>query len=328
MNSKILITCVPLVREILSGPGYLRQAIDILSEDGHEIVHFELPGNRYGIEEFCDKITGVEVAIIGSEPWQEEKFRLADKLKAVCRYGVGYDAVDLAAAQRFGVQVTNTPIPELSQSVAEHAVGLMIAALRKIPAASAAMKNGIWRSLPGTMISGKTFGIVGFGSIGQRFAKCIRGFGVDLIAYDPFFNEEVGTSLEVRRVGWEELLTTSDIISLHAPNLPENFHMFNEKTFGKMKQGSIFINTSRGSMVDEQSLASALRSGHLAAAALDVWEDEPPAQDNPLLSLDTVVASPHMGADSMECGLAMALCTVRQAKMVLSGKIPDYILTE
>ena len=326
MTKKILVTCVPLVRELLGAPGALRPAIDSMLEDGLEPVCFDLPGNRYSMEQFRERIPGVKAAIIGSEPWGEDKLALAEGVAALCRYGVGYDAVDIDNAKRRGILVTNTRVEELSRSVGEFALLLTLSALRRIVPAAAAMRDGKWKTLQGGQLRNKKIGIVGFGAIGRSYAECLRGFHPRLLVYDPYLDKAEAERLDAHSVGMDELLSCSDIVSLSAPNTPENKHLFNRETFQRMKRGAVFINTARGSMVDEAALFDALSSGRLGGAGLDVWEAEPTAPDNPLLTLDNVVACPHMSSDSVECAIAMAMCAVRQVKDALAGKRPDFVL--
>jgi D-3-phosphoglycerate dehydrogenase len=221
----------------------------------------------------------------------------ASNLELVVRAGIGLDNVDVAAAQEKGIQVANTPAAT-SISVAEHTFGLMLATVRNHGQANLSMKQHKWekKALSGTELYQKTLGVVGIGRIGQEVAKRALAFGMKVITYDII---QVETDLDVQRVSWEELLSQSDIITLHLPLTEETRHMISDKEFEKMKDGVIIINASRGGTVDEQALLRALQSGKVRAAAVDVYEKEPP-EDFSLIDLPNVIATPHIGAAAKE----------------------------
>jgi D-3-phosphoglycerate dehydrogenase len=221
----------------------------------------------------------------------------ASNLELVVRAGIGLDNVDVAAAQEKGIQVANTPAAT-SISVAEHTFGLMLATVRNHGQANLSMKQHKWekKALSGTELYQKTLGVVGIGRIGQEVAKRALAFGMKVITYDII---QVETDLDVQQVSWEELLSQSDIITLHLPLTEETRHMISDKEFEKMKDGVIIINASRGGTVDEQALLRALQSGKVRAAAVDVYEKEPP-EDFSLIDLPNVIATPHIGAAAKE----------------------------
>ena len=221
----------------------------------------------------------------------------ASNLELVVRAGIGLDNVDVAAAQEKGIQVANTPAAT-SISVAEHTFGLMLATVRNHGQANLSMKEHKWekKALSGTELYQKTLGVVGIGRIGQEVAKRALAFGMKVITYDII---QVETDLDVQQVSWEELLSQSDIITLHLPLTEETRHMISDKEFEKMKDGVIIINASRGGTVDEQALLRALQSGKVRAAAVDVYEKEPP-EDFSLIDLPNVIATPHIGAAAKE----------------------------
>lgn len=241
----------------------------------------------------------------------------APKLKIVGRAGVGVDNVDLKAATDRGVIVMNAPDGN-TVATAELALGLMLALARHIPAADGSLKAGQWerKAYMGIELRRKTLGLIGFGRVGRAVAKRALAFEMTIIAYDPFVSAEVGANLGVRMVTLDELYAQSDFISLHALVTDENYHMINAETLAKMKKGVRIINDSRGALIDEIALAEAIKSGQVAGAALDVYETEPPAADNPLIGLAGVIHTPHLGASTLEAQDEVA---VQIATTVLDG---------
>ena len=229
----------------------------------------------------------------------------AGRLKAVCRAGVGLDNVDLGAAEELGIAVFNTPEAS-TEAVAELTVALMLSLARSIPRADGALKEGRWikRELVGWELAGKTLGIIGFGRIGQRVAEICSALRMRILAYRrtrPPGLEEVLRRTGAEMVPLEELIRSSDIITIHVPLTPQTRHMIGEREIAMMKDGAIIINASRGGVVDEEALLRALRSGKLAAVALDVFEEEPPKGVSlELARLPNVVATPHIGGQTRE----------------------------
>jgi len=221
----------------------------------------------------------------------------ASNLELIVRAGIGLDNIDVAAAKGKGIQVANTPAAT-SISVAEHTFGLMLAAVRNHGKANLSMKEHKWekKTLSGTELYGKTLGIIGIGRIGQEVAKRAIAFGMRVIAYDII---EVETSLDVEQVSMDELLSQADIITFHLPLTEKTKHMISDEEFEKMKAGVILINASRGGTVDENALLRALESEKVRAAALDVFEKEPP-DDFSLIDHPNVIATPHIGAAAKE----------------------------
>jgi D-3-phosphoglycerate dehydrogenase len=225
-------------------------------------------------------------------------------LKLVVRGGVGMDNIDAAAAKAANIKVENTPEAS-SVSVAELAIGMMLSLIRKIAVADSTMKQGKWekKALEGTELYKKTLGLIGIGRIGYEVAKRAVAFGMNIIAYDPYLKPvpDYITNLGVKLLSLDEVLKGSDYISLHLPMTPESKNMLNADAFGKMKPGVRIVNCARGGIIDEKALAEAIKSGKVGGAAIDVYEKEPAAPDNPLLGLgDKVVLTPHLGASSAE----------------------------
>jgi D-3-phosphoglycerate dehydrogenase / 2-oxoglutarate reductase len=224
----------------------------------------------------------------------------APKLRVVARAGTGVDNVDLEAASARGILVLNAAGAN-SISVAELALGLMIALARGIPAADASMKQGAWdkKRFTGIELRGKLLGVVGFGRIGREVAARARAFGMDVIAHDPFIGARAAEEAAVPLVSLDELLQRSDFVSLHVPSLPETRHLINAERLSRCRRGIRIVNTARGELMDEAALADAIEQGVVAGVAVDVFEHEPPV-DRRLAGLPQVVATPHIAASTRE----------------------------
>jgi D-3-phosphoglycerate dehydrogenase / 2-oxoglutarate reductase len=244
----------------------------------------------------------------------------ADRLKVIGRAGVGVDNIDVAAATRKGIVVANAPESTVI-SAAEHTVGLLLALSRNIPQAYAALKDGRWERsrYAGIELSGKTLGIVGFGRIGQQVARRALAMGMVVVAYDPVVSRERFRELGVDRAETlEELLGGVDFLTLHAPLTEETHGLISAETIASMRDGVRIVNAARGELVDEPALVDALRSGKVAAAALDVFAEEP--YSGPLLELDNVVATPHLAASTEEAQDRAGEIVAEQVVAALSGQ--------
>jgi D-3-phosphoglycerate dehydrogenase len=224
----------------------------------------------------------------------------APRLRVVGRAGTGVDNVDLPAASARGVLVINAAGAN-SVSVAEHAMGLVLALARGVAAADASMKRGAWekKRFTGIEVRGKRLGIIGFGRIGREVAARARAFEMDVIAHDPFITQRAADAAAIPLVDLDELLARADFVTLHVPALPETRHLLNAGRLAACRKGVRIVNTARGELVDEAALADAITSGHVAGAALDVFETEPPA-DRRLIDLPQVIATPHIAASTVE----------------------------
>jgi len=224
----------------------------------------------------------------------------APRLRIVARAGTGVDNVAVEAATARGILVVNAPGAN-SISVAEHALALMLALARSVPAADRAMKDGRWekRRFLGTELRGKTLGVAGLGRIGQEVAQRARAFGMRVVAHDPFISADVAGALGVELQSLDEVCAAADYLTLHLPSTAETRHLFNDARFERCKPGVRFINTARGDLVDEDALSRALERGIVGAAALDVFETEPP-KDWALAKLPQVIATPHIAASTEE----------------------------
>ncbi|HJJ28896.1 MAG TPA: phosphoglycerate dehydrogenase [Methanocorpusculum sp.] len=243
----------------------------------------------------------------------------ADKMKYIGRAGVGVDNIDTEAATKKGIIVSNAPEGN-TLAATEHTVGMMMALARNIPQATASLKKGEWKrsKFMGNEMNGKVLGVVGFGRIGREVAKRAQALAMTVIAYDPFIPAEVGAAMGVEMMSVAELFTKADVITVHTPLIPSTTHMVNAESIKTMKDGVRLINCARGGIIDEKALYDALVSGKVAGAALDVFEHEPPT-DSPLLTLDNVIVTPHLGASTVEAQKNVAISVAHQCIDVLSG---------
>jgi D-3-phosphoglycerate dehydrogenase / 2-oxoglutarate reductase len=249
-------------------------------------------------------------------------------LLLVSSSGAGYDTVDVAACTAAGIAVVNQAGGN-AISVAEHTLGLMLGVSRRMLEGDRRMRREVGyarEDVMGHEIHGKTVGLVGIGHIGTRVAALARAFGMEVIATDPFLSPEEIARRGARAVSFQELLAQSDFVSLHCPRDASTLKMMNADTFARMKKGAIFITTARGGIHDEAALVQALRSGHLAGAGIDVWDQEPPPLDHPLLAMDNVFATFHVAGVTHECRRNVAAISAEQIAGVLRGERPPRLV--
>jgi len=299
---------------------------DQLSQDGIDILKKE-PGLKVDIKtgltpkDLAEIIGSYEGLVVRSATKvTAEVIAKADKLKVIGRAGVGLDNVDADAATKRGIIVMNVPAGN-TISTAEHTMSMLMSVARRIPQAHASLRSGLWErtKFVGTELFGKTLGIVGMGKIGSEVAKRAQSFGMHIIAYDPFLSTEKAQQLDVQMMDLPSLYKEADFITVHTPLTAETRHLISTKEIAMMKKGVRLINCARGGIIDEQALHDAIVSGHVAGAALDVYEQEPP-KDHPLLKLDQVVATPHLGASTEEAQLNVAIDVARQVADALLGR--------
>ena len=246
-------------------------------------------------------------------------------LELVANFAVGYDNIDLAACAERGVTVTNTP-DVLTDATAELALGLTLAAARQIPDAIQSLRAGEWTGWDptdyrGIELSGATFGVIGLGRIGRRYAELVRGFGGRLLYSSRSSKPEAEAKLGAERVELEQLLRESDVVSIHAAATADNHHLIDAEALALMKESALLVNTARGTLVDSDALAEALRAGRIAAAGLDVMEGEPEIPES-LLSAPRLVLTPHIGSATYRTRDAMAELVAHNVIAVLDGKAP------
>jgi glyoxylate reductase len=251
-------------------------------------------------------------------------------LKVISNYAVGYDNIDIAEATRRGIAVGNTP-GVLTEATADHTFTLLMAAARRVVEGDRQVRAGKWHTwepmgLLGADIHGATLGLVGFGRIGQAMAKRAAGFGMRVLFHDPAYQTQNQLLANALSTSLEQLLQESDFVSIHVPLTDQTRKMFNSITFSKMKPGAILINTARGGVVDQNALYDALKSGHLAAAGLDVTDPEPLPMDSPLLALENLVITPHIASASRTTRELMAVMAAENLLAGLKGeKLPNCV---
>ncbi|MEN6482544.1 MAG: phosphoglycerate dehydrogenase [Anaerolineaceae bacterium] len=276
-------------------------------------------------QELASMITDIDALIAGLDDINAEVFEKANRLQVISRYGVGIEKVNLQAATAHKVIVTNTPGAN-AVSVAELAIGLMLACMRTICQLNTETRKGQWPRSEGISLRGKTVGLIGIGAIGLEVADRLHPFGCRVIASDPFAKPEVANAHAVELVSLDEVNTTADVISLHSPVTPQTKEMVNKEFLAKVKRGVVIINTARGQLINESALAEALQSGQVRSAGLDVFTTEPPGANNPLFQFPQVVATPHTGAHCDDAITAMSTQAVENLLAVLNGDHPAHIV--
>jgi len=255
-----------------------------------------------------------------------EAIGAAKNLKVIARAGVGLDNVDIKAATAAGVMVVNAPTSNII-SAAELTVGHILSLARRIPAAHASLAGGAWKrsSFKGTELYEKTVGIIGLGRIGALITARLQAFGVNVVAYDPYVTSARAQQLGVQLLGLDELLAASDFITIHMPKTPETIGLIGTEQLAKMKKTAFIVNVARGGLIDEDALFTALSEHVIAGAGIDVWASEPPT-GSPLLGLDNVVVTPHLGASTGEAQEKAGVSVAKSVRLALSGElVPDAV---
>ena len=278
-------------------------------------------------EQLLPALADVDAVLIRSATKMDaEAIAAAPQLKVIARAGVGLDNVDTPAATKAGVMVVNAPTSNIT-SAAELAVGLLLACARNIAPASEALKNGAWKrsKYGGVELLDKTVGVVGFGRIGQLVAERLKGFGVEILAYDPYASAQRAGQLGAQLVSLDELLAQSDFITIHLPKTPETLGLIGAEALTKVKPTVRIINAARGGVLDEAALADAIREGRVAGAGLDVFASEP-TTESPLFAFESVVVTPHLGASTEEAQEKAGVAVARSVRLALSGDlVPDAV---
>ncbi len=308
-----LYACSPM--KIVVADKISERGIEILRQPGWEVV---MPAKGTLETELADAdALVVRSATRVTAPLLEQ----AARLRVIGRAGVGVDNIDLDAATRRGVLVMSTPGGN-AISVAEHTFALLLALARHVPRLDAAIRAGRWEkgTAAGVELRGKTLGLIGLGRIGSEVARRAHGFEMRVLAYDPYISEQAAREANVELAPLADLLAQSDFVSLHTALSAATEKLINAKTLAQMKRGARLINAARGELVDEAALADALRSGHLAGAALDVFAAEPP-RDSPLIGLPSVIATPHVAGSTEEAQEEVGTLIAQQVKDFLAEGI-------
>ncbi len=296
-----------------------------LESAGLEIVYAEHDGRGLREADLVKAIPGCIALIAGMDDVTEKAIKAGSPtLKLVARIGVGYNNVDLDAAERYNVKVTITPDANM-YSVADLALGLLLSIARSIPTHDQITRAGEWHRINGRELHGKTLGIIGLGKIGLEVAKRATGFGMKIIAYDMIKNHDAAEKYDIRYTGLEDLLQQSDFVTLHAPAIAATSGIINQQTLSLMKPSAYLINTARGQLVNENDLYAALKDKKIAGAALDVYAEEPP--DKRFFKLENVILTPHASASTIEANDRMSLMAVEEVIRVASGHLPLNVIS-
>lgn len=304
--------------------GLYTDAVEKLSRVG-SVERIEVPRDSRG-KQLAEKLRGYHIIIASVTPIYDREFFEHDQdVVMVVRHGIGYDNVDVKAAEEHGVIVARVPNWREREAVAEHTVALMLSALRHVVQAHEAVKQGKWAERAkfiGKELGSLTVGVVGLGTIGSRVAEILsRGFGAKIVVYDPYVPRERAESMGYKYASsLEELVSESDIITLHVPLTSETYHMVNRDVFGKMKKGVIIVNTARGELVDEEALCEYIEKGVVAAYVADVVEGEPIGPDHRLLKYPNVIITPHIAAYTYEALRGMDEAVVEAIVNYLENK--------
>jgi len=305
----------------VSGGGY-KLELEALAPIDAEIV--EIPASTE--DEFIEAAHDADAIIAKGVRISKYIIDSLKQCKVIALGSVGADSVDVAAATARHIPVTNVP-DTFIEEVADHVMMLILATFRRLTTMDKFVRAGRWREgrpllsqFPRLM--GQTLGFISFGHVARATAVRARAFGVHMLAYDPYIEELVITQYGVEPVGFSELLQRSDIVSMHAPSTPEAYHLMTEDHFRLMKPEAIFINTSRGATVDEPALIKALQEGWIAAAGIDVFEQEPPDPSNPLLRMDNVILTPHVASASARMDPERRRRVGQEIALVLTGRWP------
>ena len=310
---------IRLHRVLITAPWFTKRHLESLEE------RFEVTANTktrwFTEDELVGMIGGYDAVIAGLDPFTDRVIAEAGRLRIIARRGIGYDKVDLAACKRRGIFVTNTPVPEEHQAVAEFTVALLLDVCKNVTRSANSLRSGSWErgAFLGRNIEGMTVGVVGLGNIGRRVAKILSGFGAQVIYHDPYVH-----SSEFKGVGLQELFSSADAVSVNLVKTDETQGLITPELLGSMKPGSFLVNTSRPEVLVPGALKRAVEGGRLTVG-LDVFDREPP-EDDPLLGFESVLPTPHVGAYSAEAFDAIDRTCVSNVVKVLEGAKPEYVV--
>jgi D-3-phosphoglycerate dehydrogenase len=291
---------------------------EALSKIGAEFVKCQCQTEQELIEATCE----ADAILVQYAHITRNVMAHMKKCRAIVRYGVGLDCIDLDAATDHGIMVANIPDYGL-EDIADHAIALMLTVARKVTQLNQAVHEGRWDyklAKPLFRLRGKTLGLIGFGRIARMTADKAKAFGMDILAFDPYVDKNIADSCEVKLVDLDTVLSSADVLSLHAPVTDQTVHVINEEALAKMKNNCILVNTARGALVDEAALFNALKNGKLAGAGLDVSEKEPINPNNKLLTLPNVVFTPHSAWYTEEAQASLQQQAAQEIVRALSGE--------
>lgn len=293
---------------------------DVLANAGVEVIKADMKG-ELSEERLIDWLRDIDGAIVGVVPMTARVMESSPRLKVVSMHGVGVDHIDLQAASRLGIVIANCPGAN-DQAVADLAIGLMIAVARNIPSADRALRDQQWGRYSGSELWGKNLGLIGYGRIGRGVAKRALGFDMQVLVYDPYIQADQIGLPEVRlTASLQEVIQSADFLSIHAALTEETRAMIGEVELRAMKPSAYLINTARGGLLNESALYKALHEKWIAGAALDVFIEEPPL-GSPLLGLENIVVTPHVGAHTQEAIERMGVMAAQNVIQTLQGGQP------
>ena len=276
-----------------------REVIRELEKKGYSVI-FNDTGKSYSPEVFLNLAKDADGIIIGVDKADRKVLESCTHLKAISKYGVGVDNIDMEAAKELGISISRA-LGANSQSVAEHTMALLLDLAKNVTRSTESVRSGNWDKVYSTELYGKIIGIIGFGNIGKRVARMAQGFGMQVYAYDVFPIDPVyAEENKIHIAELEELLTSSDVVTVHLPLTDETENLINAETMDLMKDSAYLINAARGGIVNEQDLYQTLKNGKLAGAGFDVFSTEPPCDEEPLLSLDNFLLTPHTASKTKE----------------------------
>lgn len=299
------------------------EPLNILKENNIE-VEFKQKKELLGEDDFIKVIEEYDAIILGADRLTAKAIERGGKLKIICKHGAGVDNIDIIAARRKNIYVTNVPTAN-SDAVADVAMGLVIDGARRISYAAGRVKNGYWEKIIGTDVYKKTIGIIGYGAIGKRVARRAKGFDMEVLVFDPYLERIPGDFESIKLVSMDEVISNADFVTIHIPLNDKTRDLIDEQQLRRMKKGSMVINTSRGGIVNEEALYKYLANGHLGGAGLDVTENEPPF-GSPLMTLDNVTILPHIASYSEEAINAVDMVCARNVVKALNGQQPGNML--
>ncbi len=315
---------MPKPKVLITDHNVRPEGLDLLKENGVDLTILQAYSKPERVIEAANDVDGMlaRVARISMDV-----LRVSPKLKIVSRHGVGYDNVDVEECTRLGIAVTTSGDAN-SEAVSEYAFAHMMAIARHLTRAVTEVKSGVWKrdGIVGVELHRKTLGIIGLGRIGSRLAKHAHGFEMDVLVYDPYPDKIAIEQLGAELMDLHPLLQRSDFISLHTPLTPETRHLIGETELDLMRPSAVLVNTARGGLIDEEALHEALSQGKIAAAALDVFEQEPVPDNYPLIQLENLFCSPHIAGQTDEALVRTSIASAQNILSVFQGEPPNDLV--
>ena len=307
-------------------PHLIEKIEEILNKHGYDLITTRSNNFKHDYAKYGDSVKGILLQV--GFPLGEEAIGGLKSCRIISVTGIGIDSLDVNEATKYGIVVTNVPAFCVDE-VSDHALTLILALNRRLPDCQNMTKSGLWDAVNLKSIrrlKGQVLGIIGFGKIGRLVAKKAKCFGLQVKVYDPYISKSEVNSLKIKYVGFDELVSTADYISLHLPLNKETYHMINSKVFNSMKKTAYLINVSRGEIVDESALINALKTERIAGAGLDVLSHEPPEITNPLLSMKNVIVTPHSAFISEDSLKDLIEISTKSIVDFFEGKKPENII--